>query len=399
MEPLQSPSDDDAAPNTRARQDTRSCHAHPPSTGSRYAAAARSASPDRPHLNRSPLRLAARRRGKRRRKLLRLRHRAHALPASTRRCLQHHRISNTRGDTNRLRNIRQSRYTSRNPRHLRRIRRLPSPGLRPQHPKIKLRVTDFGIGGLAAAPVLERSRSSSSLEGDLSAVLTGAYSPLYASPQQMRGAKPDPRDDVYALGVIWYQLLTADLTNPAPTGRRWVDELRQQGTTDAALDLLSSCFESNPAHRPTMPSCSPRGSRRSRRRVRKRTERPGPQCRSSKRSNRQLSSCYPAKNVSASGSGAAVDRAPGRSGRTGAPRHVRHPQRWLSRLARRRALGLFALLGIIIYVATDNGTVKITGTDDRMRVPSTGATFESRIWASRSRSERARTTCSCSATA
>ena len=52
--------------------------------------------------------------------------------------------------------------------------------------KVKLRVTDFGIGGLAAQPVLERSRSSSSLEGDLSAVLTGAYSPLYASPQQMK---------------------------------------------------------------------------------------------------------------------------------------------------------------------------------------------------------------------
>ena len=116
--------------------------------------------------------------------------------------------------------------------------------------KVKLRVTDFGIGGLSAQPVLERSRSSSSLEGDLSAVLTGAYSPLYASPQQMNGEKPDPRDDVYALGVIWHQLLTGDLTSPAPTGRRWVDELRDRGTSDAALDLLSSCFESKPAHRP-----------------------------------------------------------------------------------------------------------------------------------------------------
>ena len=55
-------------------------------------------------------------------------------------------------------------------------------------------------------------------------MLTGAYSPLYASPQQMKGEKPDPRDDVYALGVIWHQLLTGDLTSPAPdrakVGRR-----------------------------------------------------------------------------------------------------------------------------------------------------------------------------------
>ena len=116
--------------------------------------------------------------------------------------------------------------------------------------KIVLRVTDFGIGGLAAQPVLERSRSSSSLQGNMASVLTGSYSPLYASPQQMRGDKPDPRDDVYALGVIWYQLLTGDLTSPAPTGRRWVDELRRRGMSDAAIDLLSSCFESDPAAPP-----------------------------------------------------------------------------------------------------------------------------------------------------
>ncbi len=84
----------------------------------------------------------------------------------------------------------------------------------------------------------------------LASVLTGAYSRLYASPQQMRGDDPDPRDDVYALGVIWYQLLTGDLASPAPTGRRWVDGLRRHGMSDAAIDLLSSCFESDPAHRP-----------------------------------------------------------------------------------------------------------------------------------------------------
>ncbi len=56
--------------------------------------------------------------------------------------------------------------------------------------------------------------SSSSLMGNMASVLTGSYSPLYASPQQVRGDKPDPRDDVYALGVIWYQLLAGDLTAP-----------------------------------------------------------------------------------------------------------------------------------------------------------------------------------------
>jgi serine/threonine protein kinase len=68
--------------------------------------------------------------------------------------------------------------------------------------KFMLRVTDFVIGAVASQPVLDQSRSGSSMVGNLSSVLTGAYSPLYASPRQMRGNKADPRDDVYALGVI-----------------------------------------------------------------------------------------------------------------------------------------------------------------------------------------------------
>ena len=113
-----------------------------------------------------------------------------------------------------------------------------------------LRVTDFGIGAIIAQPQLEQARTGSSLQGNMASVLTGSYTPLYASPQQIRGDKPDPRDDVYALGVIWYQLLTGDLASPAPTGRRWTEPLRHRGVSEAAIDLLASCFESDPAYRP-----------------------------------------------------------------------------------------------------------------------------------------------------
>jgi formylglycine-generating enzyme required for sulfatase activity/serine/threonine protein kinase len=203
--------------------------------------------------------------------------------------------------------------------------------------KVVLRVTDFGIGAVAAQPVLERSRSSSSLEGNLSAALTGAYSPLYASPQQMRGDKPDPRDDVYALGVIWHQLLTGDLTRPAPAGRKWIDALRRRGTSDAAIDVLSSCFEHEPTDRPDdagvlaeqLQALSPSGSSQT--------------------------------------TAPAVELPPVETTQP-EPRAPREPTRGLSRWVAAGALGLFGLLGVIIYVVTDQGTVRIKGNDPMMKV-------------------------------
>jgi hypothetical protein len=80
------------------------------------------------------------------------------------------------------------------------------------------RVADFGIGGVAAGQMIARSRGGTSQGGFLITALRGAHTPLYASPQQMRGSAPDVRDDVHALGVIWYQLMTGNLV----AGRRTV---------------------------------------------------------------------------------------------------------------------------------------------------------------------------------
>jgi hypothetical protein len=113
-----------------------------------------------------------------------------------------------------------------------------------------LRIADFGISGLVAGHALEEERRGTGRGRILATALRGAHTPLYASPQQVRGAPPDPRDDVYALGVIWYQLLTGDLTAGRPGGTRWVRRLSELGMPSAQLDLLGSCFEDNPADRP-----------------------------------------------------------------------------------------------------------------------------------------------------
>jgi len=113
-----------------------------------------------------------------------------------------------------------------------------------------LRVTDFGIGGVAALPGLrEASQIGSGHGGRLATALRGACTPLYASPQQMRGEPPDPRDDVHALGVIWYQMLVGDLTSGAPTGL-WTEELEEQGLSRELIKLLGACVSGKVERRP-----------------------------------------------------------------------------------------------------------------------------------------------------
>jgi formylglycine-generating enzyme required for sulfatase activity len=106
--------------------------------------------------------------------------------------------------------------------------------------KRRFKITDFGIGGIVGrAPT-----------GNSTALVSGSYSIQYASPQQRQGSPADPRDDVYALGVIWYQLMTGNLSSGAPGGVEWLRDLRSRGLNDRQVRLLASCLEDNPNKRP-----------------------------------------------------------------------------------------------------------------------------------------------------
>ncbi len=114
---------------------------------------------------------------------------------------------------------------------------------------LSYQISDFGIGGLAAVRDIERTRRGVSMAQHLGTSLRGSHTPLYASPEQMRGEPADPRDDVHALGVIWYQILTGDLTTGAQTDPDWPEELIARGMTRDQVKVLASCL-SKPAKRP-----------------------------------------------------------------------------------------------------------------------------------------------------
>jgi formylglycine-generating enzyme required for sulfatase activity len=98
--------------------------------------------------------------------------------------------------------------------------------------ELACKIADLGLGALTSAEP------------------TSGGPGVYASPEQARGAAPHPRDDVYALGVLWYQLLTGNLASGRPGGSAWRRKLAERGMAAGLIDLLEACFEDDPECRP-----------------------------------------------------------------------------------------------------------------------------------------------------
>jgi serine/threonine protein kinase len=108
-----------------------------------------------------------------------------------------------------------------------------------------IKLADFGIGGLVARRAVEVSRIGTAAASQLSpaeqaSLFRGAGTPLYMSPEQKQGEAPDPRHDLYSLGVMWYQLLVGDVSREMAHG--WARELEAKfDTPREQIDLIGRC--------------------------------------------------------------------------------------------------------------------------------------------------------------
>ncbi len=112
----------------------------------------------------------------------------------------------------------------------------------------ELKIIDFGISDLFAVAEPESAQPTARNFGvPTPTLIRGSFTPGYASPQQRNGEPPDPRDDVYTLGVLGYQMLMGDMLAPLEIDYR--DDLEGHGVPARVIDLIARCLRKDPAQR------------------------------------------------------------------------------------------------------------------------------------------------------
>jgi hypothetical protein len=118
--------------------------------------------------------------------------------------------------------------------------------LSPMDGKVSIWISDIGWGEVSAGLPTENLIRPQILRRSM----RGSYAPLYAPPKKSKNLPIDPRDDIYAIGMIWYQLLMNDPAASAPIGLDWSYGLHQYGLTEGQAKLIMSCLSNTALDRP-----------------------------------------------------------------------------------------------------------------------------------------------------
>jgi eukaryotic-like serine/threonine-protein kinase len=100
----------------------------------------------------------------------------------------------------------------------------------------RIKIADFGIGAIMADTEEQQKRSRHVTSAT---ILRSAYTPLYTDLTQPLGMAANPKTDVYALGVIAYQLLTGDVARQI--GPAWRADLQQKNIPNELIDVIGEC--------------------------------------------------------------------------------------------------------------------------------------------------------------
>lgn len=106
-------------------------------------------------------------------------------------------------------------------------------------------LTDFGSGRLLDPTRLERLQVTALglTQATLAGAESGSGTPLYLAPELLAGHSPTVQADVYALGLLLWQLLAGDLQRPLATGwERAIDD-------ELLVQDIAAATEGQPEHR------------------------------------------------------------------------------------------------------------------------------------------------------
>jgi serine/threonine protein kinase len=128
--------------------------------------------------------------------------------------------------------------------------------LKPANIKIRrdgaVKILDFGLAKFVSEPTAGDIENAPTLSGTRVGVILGT--PAYMSPEQARGKPTDKRADIWAFGVVFYEMLTG---RPAFTGEDLAatvaavlqTEPRWNIVPSNARKLLENCLEKDPQKR------------------------------------------------------------------------------------------------------------------------------------------------------